>query len=80
MFANNVAIIWLQRYGSMVVWLYGVMGFGAKKKIGWSELVLPVREGIPEKNLAFGHCRKWGGEPPAQIDFDTFLKANKLLK
>ena len=56
------------------------MGFGAKKKIGWSELVLPVREGIPEKNLAFGHCRKWGGEPPAQIDFDTFLKANKLLK
>ena len=56
------------------------MGFGAKKKIGWSELVLPVREGIPEKNLAFGHCRNWGGEPPAQIDFDTFLKANKLLK
>ena len=41
----------------MVIRLYGVMSFGAKKESGWSEWVIPVREGIPEKKkLAFGHC------------------------
>ena len=64
MFAYNVAIIWLQRFGSMVIRLYGVMSFGAKKESGWSEWVIPVREGIPEKKPCFWALLKLGWETP----------------
>ena len=73
MFAYNVAIIWLQRYGSMVIRLYGVMSFGAKKESGWSEWVIPVREGIPEKkNLLLGIAEIGVGNPLAKLILTLF--------
>ena len=47
-----------------------------------SEIILitshpPLREASPEKNtLSFGHCPNWG-DPPAQIDVDTFYLWSK---
>ena len=35
-------------------------------------------DNFPEKNtLSSGHCPN-GGKPPAQIDFDTFLKVDRV--